>query len=474
MTEKNLDRTMSQTNGNSPLNRKTRYAQVGLGGRHAMFRDAVVGDYSEQCEMVAMCDLNEGRLNLSIDQVAEKTGQRIPGYLAEDFDRMVGETKPDCVIVTSRDSTHDGYICRAMELGCDVITEKPMTIDEVRCQRIIDTQKATGRKVTVTFNYRYSPPRTQVKDLLMSGIIGEVLSADFHWMLDTRHGADYFRRWHRNKANSGGLMVHKATHHFDLINWWLSSVPETVYASGHRRFYLPETAERYGLTKRGERCYGCAEAERCPFYLDIGLSHSKASKNLKAVYFDCEKYDGYERDRCVFSDEIDIEDSMNLVVSYLNGVKMAYSLNSFSPWEGYVVSINGTRGRIEHKCEEKVYINADGTVPGALVAEGTWTRIYPHWKPAYEVELWTGKGGHGGGDAPLLDILFNPDPAEDKYLRGADQRAGAWSIMTGVAANHSMATGRAIRIDELVSGLDLPDYPEGPSIGGPLPLPDEK
>ncbi len=159
MTQKSLDPTMSQTNGNSHLNRKTRYAQVGLGGRHAMFRDAVVGDFSEQCEMVAMCDLNEGRLNLSIDQVAERTGQRIPGYLAEDFDRMIGETKPDCVIVTSRDSTHDGYICRAMELGCDVITEKPMTIDEVRCQRIIDTQKATGHKVTVTFNYRYSPPQ---------------------------------------------------------------------------------------------------------------------------------------------------------------------------------------------------------------------------------------------------------------------------------------------------------------------------
>ena len=69
--------------------------------------------------------------------------------------------------------------------------------------------------------------------------IGEVLSVDFHWMLDTRHGADYFRRWHRNKANSGGLIIHKATHHFDLINWLLSSVLETVYATGHFRFYRP-------------------------------------------------------------------------------------------------------------------------------------------------------------------------------------------------------------------------------------------
>jgi predicted dehydrogenase len=77
----------------------------------------------------------------------------------------------------------------------------------------------------VTFNYRYSPFRSQVKELLMSGEIGDVLSVDFHWLLNTVHGADYFRRWHSNKAISGGLMVHKATHHFDLVNWWLSDMP---------------------------------------------------------------------------------------------------------------------------------------------------------------------------------------------------------------------------------------------------------
>ncbi len=113
------------------------------------------------------------------------------------------ETKPDAVIITTKDCHHDEYACRAMELGCDVITEKPMTTEAEKCQRIVDTQKKTGRKCTVTFNYRYSPPRTQVKDVLMSGVIGEVLSVDFTWLLDTRHGADYFRRWHRNKVELG-------------------------------------------------------------------------------------------------------------------------------------------------------------------------------------------------------------------------------------------------------------------------------
>jgi hypothetical protein len=84
-----------------------------------------------------------------------------------------------------------------------------------------------------------------------------------------KHGADYFRRGHRNRENSGSLLDHKATHHFDLVNWWLGTVPQSVHATGRRAFCRPETAQRYGLNRRTERCHGCAEADRCPFFLDI-------------------------------------------------------------------------------------------------------------------------------------------------------------------------------------------------------------
>jgi predicted dehydrogenase len=63
------------------------------------------------------------------------------------------------------------------------------------------------------------PLASKVRELMMQGIVGRPLSVSFSWMLDTSHGADYFRRWHREKDKSGGLLVHKATHHFDIINW---------------------------------------------------------------------------------------------------------------------------------------------------------------------------------------------------------------------------------------------------------------
>ena len=445
-----------------------RYAQVGVGGRAEMFQDAIMKDFPATSKMVGYCDNNAGRLKRSVE-AAQKLGTELKGYTAEEFDLMIAETKPDCVIVTTRDCCHDEYICRAMELGCDVITEKPMTTDEKKCARILETQKRTGQKVTVTFNYRYSPPRTQIKDLLMSGVIGNVLSVDFHWMLDTKHGADYFRRWHRNKVNSGGLLVHKSTHHFDLVNWWISSVPKTVYANGKREFYTPETADRYGLTERGDRCHGCPESKRCPFYLDMA-----AIENLNDLFLKNEEYDGYIRDRCVFSADIDIEDTMNVIVKYRNNVTLSYSLNNFMPWEGYIISFNGSKGRIEHRCEETVYINGDGTTPGALKKEGTWTRVYPHMQPAYEVDVWEAKGGHGGADPVMLQTIFDPaSMPEDKYMRASDQRAGAWSIMTGISANHSMANDCVVQVDDLMPGLLLPEYPVMPSPDDPLPIPEQ-
>lgn len=440
---------------------KKRYVQVGLGGRSRMYTKGVIADYADTSEMVGIADINEGRLQLAVDR-ARAQGVDLKAYPAHQFDAMILENKPDIVIVTTKDCFHDKYMVRAMELGCDVITEKPMTTDDRKCQQIIDTQHATGKKCRVTFNYRYSPPRTQMKAILMSGVIGDILSIDFHWLLNIKHGADYFRRWHRNKENSGGLMVHKATHHFDLINWWLSSVPESVFAQGQRRFYTPQTADRYGLTNRTERCLTCPE-ERCKFRLDI-----KNNEGLKALYLDNEVYDGYFRDRCVFSELIDIEDNMDLVVNYQNGVKMSYSLNAFMPWEGYIVSLNGTKGRIEHTTIETSYINADGSVPGQTIEKGTTITVIPHFGPSYDVPVWTSTGGHGGGDSRILEDLFSETPPADPYMRAADQRGGAYSILTGVAANHSMHTDRLIRIDDLVHDIGLPDYPSMPRDDTPL------
>ncbi len=443
-----------------------RYAIAGTGSRSRMYQDAIQIKYNHCAELVGLCDTNAGRLRLA-QNLAKENGQATPAaYPASGFERMIAETRPEVVIVTTVDGFHHHYIVRALELGCDVITEKPMTVDAKKCQQIIDAQRKSGRRVRVAFNYRYSPPRTQVKDLLMAGTIGDILSVDFHWMLNTHHGADYFRRWHSQKKFSGGLMVHKATHHFDLVNWWLSAVPVAVLATGKREFYTPQMARRIGLQGHHDRCHTCPEKEACGFELSLADNPS-----LKQLYLDQEHHDGYFRDRCVFRPDIDIEDTMNVLVTYDNHVTLSYSLNAFNAWEGYTIVFNGTKGRLEHKSEEKVYLFGDGSTPGAVKPEGTFTRIYPLRGPAYEVELWSGTGGHGGGDDVMLDDIFLPQPQADKYQRAADQRGGAWSILTGIAANLCFKTGEKTEIAKLVKNIGYPDYPAMPARDAALPMP---
>ena len=451
----------------APSSARRRYAIVGLGSRHELYQDGIEKAHAGTSELVGVCDSNPGRVEVARDRSRQNGAAVPPGYVAADFGRMLAETRPDVVIVTTVDSTHHDYLIRAMEAGCDVITEKPMTTDAAKCREILAVRRRTGRACRVTFNYRYSPPRSQVKDLLMSGEIGDVLSVDFHWLLNTHHGADYFRRWHSKKENSGGLFVHKSTHHFDLVNWWLGAMPVSVMATAKREFYTPATARRMGLSGPHERCLTCPEQSNCGFYLDLA-----ASPSHRSLYLDQEKHDGYFRDRCIFREDIDIEDTMNALVTYDSGATLSYSLNAFNAWEGYTVAFNGTKGRIEHTIVESVYVNGTETVQGGIAEGGVTTRVIPLRGAARDVVPWSATGDHGGGDRLMLEDIFLPNPPADKYLRAADERAGACSILVGIAANRSLQTGAGVTVAELVpGGIARPDYAPMPSRTAPLPMP---
>lgn len=426
------------------MSARKRYALVGTGGRAAFFYTAIVENFKETSDLVAFCDVNQTRMDYANAKIAPFGVGPLPTYKSEDFDRMIEEVKPDIVIVTTVDRTHHTYIIRAMELGCDVISEKPMTVDEVKCQEILDAIKRTGQNLRVTFNYRYSPHNTMIRELIMDGAIGDVTSVHFEWMLNTKHGADYFRRWHRDKRNSGGLLVHKSTHHFDLVNFWLGTQPATVYALGDLMFYGRENAEKRGVTEFYSRAPGSANAKNDPFAL-----HMEENEQLKAMYLDAEKEDGYFRDQSVFGDGINIEDTMGVMVKYRSNAILTYNLFAYSPWEGFRVNFNGTKGRIEMEVVEASYVNSGGDQALEGAVKGKKITVYPMFDAPYEVHVAESKGGHGGGDPVLLNDLFGK-PDHDRFNRAASHVDGAMSILTGIAGNRSIKTGLPVKVSELV------------------------
>ena len=405
-----------------------KYVLVGAGWRGTFaYIEPLVREYADCARLCAVCDVNGKRARFA----GEHLHVDLPAYT--DFRQMLMDHKPDVVIVTTKDSAHEQYIVEALEYGCDVISEKPMTTTAEMCARIIEAERRTGHKVTVTFNCRFMPFYVKIKELVVGGLTGDVLSVHFEWLLDTSHGADYFRRWHAIRANSGSLLIHKSTHHFDLVNWIIDDEPVKVNAFGTRRFY--------GDNRRphGKNCRTCPNKHTCEFYLDIAREQGGL---MEQMYAACEDEDGYMRDRCLFSDEVDIEDTMSVNVRYRRGAVMSYSLTAHSPYECMKLVINGSKGRLEADTafgkETLKFYDREGQCV-------TFDRSHVKQLP----------GGHGGSDPAMRNNLFR-GYTEDPLHQMADTRAGAMSIGIGIAANMSMAEDRAVYLNEFL-GKYYPD-----------------
>ena len=205
--------------------RRLRLAQVGTGSRGTHWGRDLIRNYADVVQIVGLCDINPKR----VEAAKETDGlgrAHLRGVRSHDRRDQAGRRPGhhrSMPVITA-------YIIRAMQLGVDVITEKPLCTDEQQCQAILDAERKYGRKLTVAFNARHYPQAKKVKQLLLEKAIGDVISVDYQEYLDTSHGASYFRRWHRIKENSGTLLVSKSCHHFDQVNWWLDSVPVEVVA----------------------------------------------------------------------------------------------------------------------------------------------------------------------------------------------------------------------------------------------------
>jgi predicted dehydrogenase len=407
-----------------PSLKKKRLAMVGTGHRGTgMWGTSVLASYGDIVEFVGLCDINPGRA----ETAKKMLGVSCPTFT--NFEQMIEKTKPETVIVTTVDGTHHTFITKALEMGCDVITEKPLTTNEAKLRQIIEAQRSSKNKIIVAHNYRYPPTQARLKELLMHERVGRLTSVDFHWYLDVYHGADYFRRWHRLRENSGTLLNHKASHHFDLLNWWIESEPEEVHAFGALEFYGKNHEFRH------THCRPCPFKEKCEFFFDM-----TKDKRLMQLYADNEQYDGYTRDGCVWKEDIDIFDKMAVQIRYANKVQVSYSLTTYSPYEGFRVAFNGTKGRIDFWMHEKQ--------PWPMESYDE-IHVTDSFGKAEFIKLPRIEADHYGGDPVLRETIFKHQSAPDPLKRAANVRDGAMAVLIGVAARNSIGSGKPVRIAEL-------------------------
>ncbi|MFS0636223.1 Gfo/Idh/MocA family oxidoreductase [Mesobacillus foraminis] len=426
-----------------------RIVVCGLSNRAlGMFITPVLTQYDHENKIVGLLDSDYRRMELAGESFPELSS--IPFYEPEQVQQMINETNPDTLIVASRDDTHIDYILKGLENGLTVITEKPMVTNANDARRVMEAEAKSKGKVIVAFNYRYNPFHRKIKELILEGKIGRVTSVDLNWYIDTYHGASYFKRWNRNRKFSGGLSIHKSTHHFDLVNWWIDQVPEEVFAYGALNYYGKD-GELNPSPADGRYCSTCEEKLNCGYYsrwsnrrnsISVKDDHIKGDSIEKSS----QNYTGYRPDSCIFDHEIDIEDTYAVTVRYDKGAFLSYSVNFSLPYEGYRLAINGTKGRIEtteyHEPSRIPFPYPEQTID-----------YYPLFGSKETIHVVQNAGGHGGGDPVLQEDLFlGIDPARPyPILAGAE--AGAYSIAVGEGVWRSSRDNRPYRIKDLLKEI---------------------
>ncbi len=417
---------------------KKRYAVCGVSGRAiGMYIKPMLERFSHCAELVALLDIDPLRFKVCKEQAP--ASKDVPEYLNTEFDKMIAEQKPDAILVVSMDCTHVEYIVRGLEKGLDVICEKPMTTNTADALRVLEAEKKSTGKVICTFNYRYAPIHRKLREMVLEGKIGRVTHVDLNWYIDIHHGASYFNRWNRMRENSGSLSIHKSSHHFDLVNWWIDGIPEQVHAFGALNHYGPNGP--FNPSKKdGRNCRKCPEFMQCPYQTRWATRNSTMfvkDDHLNAFDSTRELYTNYSPHMCIFDSQINIHDTFVVNVKYKNGALLNYSANFSTPYEGYRLAINGTHGRLE----SLEFQGAGGAALPNLNGGDQFIDYYPIFGGKERINVVKNEGGHGGG-VPLIlvDIFLGEDPAR-KYDILAKSVDGLRAISIGDAVFNSIKDG---------------------------------
>ncbi len=410
---------------------------AGTGTRALNFAEGIINRCSGHSELVGLYDRNPERMA----GFCQLTGKDLPMFT--DFKTMVEAVRPDTAVICVTDCAHPDLIELAFSHGLDAVVEKPLAMDREGIERIRRAEQHYGRKVTVTFNMRFAPYSAAIKEVMMEQPVGKIHTVSAEWFIDRTHGIEYFHRWHSRLSNGGGLLVHKATHNFDLLNWFLDATPAEVFAWG--------SLQQFGAAGpyRGSRCRDCTHAKECPAALNTCLEDAdlnpKSDGNIfKKLYFEAEKSDGYLRDQCCFDPNIDIYDTMNALIRYRNGIQVSYALNAYSAWQGYRIVFTGDHGLIEVGTVNHATRPADYVVPDTIrIVTGTTRRNVV----MREISMEENTTPHGGGDWAMFDHLFGGIEA-DPFGQTAGFDAGAASAMIGICANESIRSNLPVKLPD--------------------------
>lgn len=340
------------------------------------------------------------------------------------------------LINATMDRDHAGSACAALALGYDMLLEKPLAPNLYEAKAIDEARRRSGRIVSVCHSLRYHAVYSRLRELIVEGAIGEVVSLDQLEAVEHVHQSHSFVRgnW-GNERESSFMLLAKSCHDLDIIADIIGEPCLSVSSFGSLEHFRLENAPP------GSPAFcvmGCPVQEECPYdavkiYTEPGFwqSHAGFGGLTRAEILERLRTDRYGR--CVYRSNNDVVDHQVVAMRFEKGITATFTMTAFTPWGGRYVRVHGSRGYIEAR------------------SDAGFIDMWEFWRGNRHtrVEIPRESGSHGGADDRVmrnfLEALRRDDP--ELVRTGTEESVRTHSIV--FAAEISRIEARMVNLCEL-------------------------
>lgn len=420
--------------------KKLKVIVIGAGNRGGTYTDYMT-HMPEKYEVVAVAEPRDSRR----EYVQKK--HNIPDEMCfTDYKPLLALGKiADIALIATMDRQHFEPAMMAIDLGYDLLLEKPITPTPEECIALTKHANEKGVKVVICTVLRYTFLFDKIKEIIDSGRIGKVMSINHEECVEFVHQSHSFVRgnWHNSKESSF-MLLQKSCHDMDILQWLLGKKCKKVQSFGSLSYFRKENAPEGAP----ERCLdGCPVGETCPYnavklYLENESNwfRSAATKLVKSSDEDVKKSLAESNyGKCVFHANNDVVDHQTVNMLFEDDVTVTFTMNAFNSGGRYI-NIYGTKGEI------RAALKGDHPI-----------KVYdPVTKETEEIPCNATDGilgGHGGGDAGIIVALY--DYMTDNYSGCAIPTISesCYNHLITFAAEHARLTGAVVDVDDYINNL---------------------
>lgn len=387
---------------------------IGLGARGETFVRQLCKE-STRAELFGLCDIDQDRMDKFCAYCELPDARRFTNP-----DEFFSRREMDAVIITTPDFTHRDVAIAAMKAGKHIYLEKPMAVNAGQCRDIIRAQRETGVTAFVGFNLRAHPAYQRIKQVMQSGILGQIVHIEGLEQLSIQHSASFMRRFHRKRQNTGGFLNHKCSHDLDIIQWLIGHEHKVVKVASFAglNVFVPKKAPAKYCSECPEAIYrDCLYKDQAGFVFPIG--HTQPLHHRQN--------DIYGGDLCVYTGDKDTFDNQTVILEWDNGVRGNFNLQLFQ-----------SRG-----CREQRIWGELGVL--RLTAEGNLRTTLSHTNDIIDHCVTPlGAGGHDGTDTRMIGRFV--DAIEGQGADDSGLAQGMAATIVAQKALESVLSGQVMTI----------------------------